>query len=45
MPLFLFIEFYGISVETEENADADDECGEGETDDKADYEICIGSRV
>lgn len=45
MSLLPFVELEGIAVEAEENADADDECGEGEADNKADYKVGIGSRV
>jgi hypothetical protein len=45
MSLLLFIELDGISIAAEENANADNECGKGEADDKADYEVGVGSRV
>lgn len=45
MPLLLFVELDGISITAEEYANADYKCGECEADDKADYEVGIGSRV
>lgn len=45
MSLLLLIELDGISITAEENANANNECGESEADDKADYEVGVGSRV
>lgn len=45
MSLLLLIEFDGISITAEEYANADDECCEGQANDKADYEVGVGSRV
>lgn len=45
MPLLLLIELDGISITAEEDANADNECGKGEADDEADYEVGVGTRV